>query len=37
MATVLEFPTTPREYIMDNGSNLVDRGYKWMFGLPEEG
>lgn len=37
MATVLQFPETPQEYVYTNGYNLVNTGYKWVFGLPPAG
>ena len=37
MATVLQFPQTPREYLFTDGYNLVDTGYRWAFGLPPDG
>lgn len=37
MAEAIVYPKNPREYLHDNGANLVDRGYKWIFGLPQDG
>ena len=37
MASILVYPEHPREYLHDSGSNLVDRGWKWKFGLPDVG
>lgn len=37
MATVLQFPQTPQEYVYTNGYNLVNTGWKWAFGLPPPG
>lgn len=36
MAEAIVYPKSPREYLHDNGANLVDRGYKWVFGLPQD-
>lgn len=37
MAEVLTFPKAKGEYFWTAGDNLVDNGYKWAFGLPEDG
>lgn len=36
-ATPLVYPQAPREYLHDGGSQLVDRGCRWAFGLPQDG
>jgi len=33
MADIIDFPVSPQEYFYDS-RNLVDRGWKWHFGLP---
>ena len=36
MADALVLPKKPSEYVHED-YNLVDSGYRWVFGLPNEG